>query len=152
MKEFVEEMNDILVDAYYNILRMEEAALRKLTSNQVSINEIHLLECVGKGSEEGVTNRAIAQTMHITPPSVTSAVNKLEKKGLLRKLPSSSDGRQVRVVLTGAGKALDNCHRNYHIKMVERLAENFTEEEQRKLLQGVRQLSRFFRESIKELQ
>ncbi len=150
MKEFIEEMNAILVEVYYNILWAEETALRKLTSNQISINEMHLLECVGKGGEEGVTNRAIAQIMRITPPSVTSAVNKLEKKGLLCKLHSSSDGRQVRVVLTNAGKTLDNCHRSYHIHMVERLAENFSEEDQERLLQGVRQLNRFFQESIKE--
>lgn len=151
MEAFIEEMNAILVEAYYNILWTEEAALRKLTSNQISINEMHLLECVGKGGKEGVTNRAIAQTMRITPPSVTSAVNKLEKKGLLRKLHNSADGRQVRVVLTSAGRTLDDCHRRYHNKMVERLAENFTEEEQQMLLQGIRRLNRFFQESIEEL-
>lgn len=144
MDEFSRELNDILVEAYHNILRQEELALQKATANRVSIREIHLLECVGDAGEAGITNSALADKLNITRPSVTAAVNRLLSKGFVTKAGSQEDGRQVRVRLTQEGKKLHSYHSLYHKEMVRHLAENFTQEEKECLLRGIRRLNQFF--------
>ncbi len=48
MDEFSVALNDILVEAYYNILDFEEQAIKKDHRLKLSINEMHLIEAVGK--------------------------------------------------------------------------------------------------------
>ena len=95
MDLFAEALNDILVKAYRNILRLEEQSLKTISDTSLSINEMHLIECVGKGKEEGVTISNLASELCITRPSATIAVNKLEKKGYVKKINCQDDGRVV---------------------------------------------------------
>ncbi len=53
MDEFSVALNDILVEAYYNILDFEEQAIKKDHRLKLSINEMHLIEAVGKKTEKG---------------------------------------------------------------------------------------------------
>jgi DNA-binding MarR family transcriptional regulator len=46
----------------------------------------------------------LAAREHVTPPTVTRAVDKLEAQGLVVRKPDPHDGRVVRVVVTGAGR------------------------------------------------
>lgn len=48
--------------------------------------------------------KEIAAFLHITAPSATSLVSRLEREGLLRRLPREDDKRVVRVALTAAGE------------------------------------------------
>ncbi len=146
MEDFQETMNTILVEVYYNILRLEERALQKASNNQISVSEMHMLECIGQGGAQGVTNRSIAQAMHITPPSVTAAIKKLVRKGYVQKCSSDEDGRQVRLSLTSEGKRMDAYHRLYHHEMVSQVEEEFSQEEQALLLRMIARLNQFFQE------
>ena len=44
MDAFSTALNEVLVDTYHNILRVEEKALKKSGRNHLSIKEMHLLE------------------------------------------------------------------------------------------------------------
>jgi ribosomal protein L20 len=59
MKELDRELNIILVDTFRSILKVEEAALKRKELADLSINEMHLLEAIGK-SPEGRTISDIA--------------------------------------------------------------------------------------------
>jgi DNA-binding MarR family transcriptional regulator len=79
---FFEALNNLLVDTYRSVLKVEEMMIRSMNGVDLSINELHMLEFIGKNKEEGQTISAIARVMDITLPSATVAINKLEKRAL----------------------------------------------------------------------
>ena len=150
MDGFSSTLNEILVEVYHNILKMEEQTLKNMGNVQLSINEMHLIECVGKKVEAGLTVSELASALRITRPSATVAVNKLEKKGYVEKRNCENDGRVVRVFLTHQGKVIDNYHKFYHRNMVKEISGDFTEEEKQCLIRAIEKLNDFFVSSIGE--
>ena len=51
MKPFEEQLNEVIVDTYRSILRVEENILKRSDQTDLSISEIHMLEAVGKGKD-----------------------------------------------------------------------------------------------------
>ncbi|ELT43034.1 MarR family winged helix-turn-helix transcriptional regulator [Arthrobacter nitrophenolicus] len=52
------------------------------------------------------TLRALADSEHVQAPSMTRIVNALADQGFVTRAPHPDDGRQVRVDITDAGKAV----------------------------------------------
>ncbi len=144
MNDFQEKVDAFLVDVYYNLIRLETEALSKASNNQVSISEIHIIESISKGGAQGVTNSFISRDIHITPPSVTVAVKKLEAKGFVTRRTSEKDARQVYLMLTGEGRRINAYHRLYHHEMVASLEREFNQEEQEMLIRMAERMSQFF--------
>ena len=94
MDAFAAELNTILVDTFRTIMKIEENTVRKMKNSDLTISEVHVLEAVGKSGNPSVSD--IAQELDISLPSVTVAINKLEKKGYVSKSRCAEDGRQVR--------------------------------------------------------
>ena len=150
MDAFAVALNEVLVDTYHNILQLEEETLKKSGRIHLSIKEMHLIEAVGKGEDQGRTVSEIAAAMNITRPTATVAIGKLEKRGYLEKQPDDSDGRTVRVTLTRSGKRIDHFHRRYHSNMVTKIVEDLTEMEKDSLFRGIRKLNEFLKKSLGE--
>ena len=85
MKPFEEQLNEVIVDTYRSILRVEENILKRSDQTDLSISEIHMLEAVGKGKDRRRTISELAEVLNITLPSVTVAINKLMKKGYVER-------------------------------------------------------------------
>ena len=90
MKPFEEQLNEVIVDTYRSILRVEENILKRSDQTDLSISEIHMLEAVGKGKDRRRTISELAEVLNITLPSVTVAINKLMKKGYVAKRMAES--------------------------------------------------------------
>ena len=150
MDAFLLEFNKILVDVYHNILRLEELALRQVIKANLSISEMHMIECVGKGKENGRSISELADDLNITNPSATVSVYKLVKKGFVQKQSSEVDRRVVQVFLTREGNRIDTLHRLYHRNMVKAISDDLTAEEKDILLRSVRRLNEYFIKSIGE--
>ncbi|HBB29481.1 MAG TPA: MarR family transcriptional regulator [Clostridiales bacterium] len=150
MDIFAEALNDILVKASRNILRLEEESLKTISDTSLSINEMHLIECVGKGKDDGVTISQVASELCITRPSATIAVNKLEKKGYVRKFNCQEDGRVVYVVLTDKGREIDAIHMQYHKDMVNEVSKELDEDQIKYLIGAIHKLNSYFKKSIGE--
>ena len=67
MDYFSDALNDILVDVYQNIMFLEQQTIRKKNIN-LSINEMHMIEHIGKASNSGLSISEIAEKMNITRP------------------------------------------------------------------------------------
>ncbi|MDI9520630.1 MAG: MarR family transcriptional regulator [Bacillota bacterium] len=146
MDAFALALNDLLVNTFHDILKLEEASLAKASANQLSINEMHLLEAIAKGKDEGRSITDIARELSITLPSVTAAVNKLVKKGYVVKGKHEADKRLVIVYLTREGKRAETAHRFFHRTMVNAASQGLDEEEKAALLKGLNRLHQFFKD------
>ena len=58
------------------------------------------------GAHEGMTQRELAQRLLVTQGAITQLLDKLERRGMIRRCP---DGRLKRLVLTDAGRSLRDC-------------------------------------------
>lgn len=144
MDAFCESLNELLVNAFRSVLKMEEQMLRGMGALKLSITEMHLLEVVGQDAGAGRTVSETAKKLSLTVPTVTVAVNKVEKKGLLRKTKAVDDGRSVILTLTELGQKVDRIHHHFHENMVKSIAKDMDEAEKAALLKGMRQLNVYF--------
>ena len=149
MKPFEEQLNEVIVDTYRSILRVEENILKRSDQTDLSISEIHMLEAVGKGKDRRRTISELAEVLNITLPSVTVAINKLMKKGDVEKVRGEEDGRIVYVSLTRQGRRIDSAHRYFHESMVRSIIRDMTESEMQALYKGVMKLDTFLKEQLK---
>lgn len=149
MKPFEEQLNEVIVDTYRSILRVEENILKRSDQTDLSISEIHMLEAVGKGKDRRRTISELAEVLNITLPSVTVAINKLMKKGYVEKVRGEEDGRIVYVSLTRQGRRIDAAHRYFHESMVRSIIRDMTESEMQALYKGVMKLDTFLKEQLK---
>ena len=149
MKPFEEQLNEVIVDTYRSILRVEENILKRSDQTDLSISEIHMLEAVGKGKDRRRTISELAEVLNITLPSVTVAINKLMKKGYVEKVRGEEDGRIVYVSLTRQGRRIDSAHRYFHESMVRSIIRDMTESEMQALYKGDMKLDTFLKEQLK---
>ncbi|HWS29528.1 MAG TPA: MarR family transcriptional regulator [Clostridia bacterium] len=149
MDDFSVRLNDLLVDTFRSILKVEEQMLQKHLTLNLSISEMHLIESVGKGGDGGRTISGIADDLSVSLPSVTVAINKLQMKGYVEKMRSLADSRMVYVKLTRNGKRVDAVHRHFHELMVAGIAQGLSEDERQTLANGIVKLNAFFKNTLK---
>ena len=71
MDPFATELNLLFMHTYRSIHNVEEAMLKSLSNGSLSIGEMHIIECIGRGGKNGASITAIAQDMEISLPSAT---------------------------------------------------------------------------------
>ena len=90
MDKEVRKINDILVNLYNLVLKLEEDAIRKDSShNNVSIKEVHTLVAIGTGRPKTMTH--VANILGINVSTLTIAINRLVKKGYVKRLRDKKD-------------------------------------------------------------
>ena len=149
---FTSELNELLTTTYRYIIKVEEASLKGSGRDPLSISEIHLLESVGKGKEQGRTVTSIAQELGVTLPGVTMGINKLEKKGYVTRERGEGDKRMVLIKLTSAGRRAETAHRFFHRQMVLAVSHSIGEEERPALLKTLAALQGFLQERVAEIE
>ena len=149
MGDYAEKLNVALVGCYDKVAHLEELMVSTLSDMNLSIRELHMMEFISE-EEGGQTISDIAQKAGITPPSVTAAVKKLEKRGYVEKKRSVLDGRIVYVCLTKLGRKINAAHKYYHLSMMRKVAEALTTEEEHALLSAIDKLSGIITKSIEK--
>jgi len=141
-----QQINDYLVDIFNRILIIEEISLKSSQFNDVSLKEMHTIEIIGKYKE--VTPSDIARELMVTLGTVTTSLNKLEKKGYIERTRSNTDRRVVYLTLTKKGRLLDRLHAKFHKNMVGHVVKDMDEEKTEALLKGLGNLHQFLEDLI----
>ena len=121
-------------------------------SLNLSIGEIHLIEAVAKGQEEGKTISELSEMQSISLPSVTLAINKLVKKGYVIKSKSPQDGRVVNVTLTKRGQKVNNVHQHFHKLMIASVTDALSQEELDAMVKGIVKLNEFLEKKAEKVE
>lgn len=148
MDPFNAEFNRLLISTYKSIMRVEEFMLRDMSNNDLSISEMHMLESVARDMEGGVHITDIAQDQGITLPSVTTSVQRLERKGYVSKERNAFDARRVRVKLTEKGRRAEIAHRYFHRQMVQQITKGMDDDERRAMMMGLTKLNGFLNQKV----
>lgn len=82
---------------------------------------------------ESVTQYELAKRTHLTAPTVSVTLQKMEHDGYITRTPDENDLRQMRVALTDKGKAAEADNRARANALEQTLLAGLTEEEQQTL-------------------
>jgi DNA-binding MarR family transcriptional regulator len=86
----------------------------------------------------------ISNLIHLPLPNITSIVNRLEKKKIVKKQRDNKDGRIVHVALTNKGKKLRYEFMQRRVQEVKGLLDRLTVQEQNELLNALEAATRIF--------
>lgn len=138
-----ETINDILVNLFNEILKLEEDAIITDEFKDITNNDMHIIEAVGLSGEN--TMSVVAKKLGITAGSLTTSVNSLVNKKYVTRQRSEEDRRVVFLKLTEKGKRAYEHHREYHRQMTEAVISRLDENEVPVLIKTLAGLSDFFR-------
>lgn len=139
-------INELLVDLFNDILEIEERALREKQVTDLSMSEIHTIEAIGCGALR--TMSEIAEQLRITLGTLTTAINRLVKKGYVDRLRSESDRRIVFAKLTEKGEEVFRKHEEFHSEMIEKMVAGLKVDEDRLLIESLEKLQEFLKTKI----
>lgn len=135
-------VNDVLVGLFRDILLSEEKAIITEDFNDITCNDMHIIEAVGVGETKNMST--IAASLNITISTLTTGINSLARKGYVEKIKGEVDRRVVFLKLTDKGIKAYNQHKDYHIKMTNAVTENLDDEEIEVLVKALKSISQYF--------
>ena len=138
-----ETINDILVNLFNEILKLEEEAIITEEFKDITNNDMHIIEAIGLSGEN--TMSAVAKKLNITAGSLTTSVNALVNKKYVKRQRSEEDRRVVFLDLTEKGKRAYEHHREYHRQMTEAVLARLNDEEVSVRTKALKDLADFFR-------
>ena len=139
-----DKIDGYLVDIFNNVVIIEEASLKNSKFNDVSLKEMHTIDVIG--THPDTTPSAVAKELMLTLGTVTTSLNKLEKKGYIVRTRSSVDRRVVHLSHSKKGRLVYRLHRRFHKSMVMRITEGFNDEELKVMSKGLENLHAFLEE------
>ncbi len=143
MNSLLNTLNELLVDIYRSIVKLEGDSFKAGYFKDVSITEIHTVEAIGMYEAKSMSR--VAKSLRITVGTLTVAVNNLKKKGYVERFRSENDRRVVKVRLTKKGRLLYRVHAQFHLDMVKNCTKHLTDEEIQVLYKALKKLDGFMK-------
>ena len=137
-------LNKLLVQLFRDILDIEEKCLHNSEFSDLSVTEIHVIEAISIDKER--TMSEVAYDLSITVGTLTTAINKLIKKGYVDRRRIEEDRRVVLITLTEKGKEVYKFHEEFHNDMIKYTIDSFSIEEETVLVSALKKISGFFEE------
>jgi MarR family 2-MHQ and catechol resistance regulon transcriptional repressor len=127
----------VLSKAYKAIM---EQAVKDMKQYGLSPSEFMVLEVLfAKGK---IPMQQIGEKVLITSGSITYNIDKLEKKDLLRRVPSSEDRRVIYAEITDAGNKLFNRIFPEHAAKIHSLMNSVSQDEQQEAIALLKRLGK----------
>jgi Transcriptional regulators len=95
----------------------------QLIDSQIHPGQAPMLKLLGWFP--GLSQKEIAQKLHVKAPTVTVSLQRLEKSGLIKKAPDSEDQRIIRIYLTNKGEKINKTLGEQFKKNEEHLFHDF---------------------------
>lgn len=98
---------------------------------------MHLAFCKSRG-QDAPSQYELARHTHLSPPTVSVTLQKMERDGYIVRMPDESDMRQMRVSLTEKGLAVDRANRQKAAEIEEMAANGLSPDEVEELTRLLR--------------
>lgn len=147
MKDVTSILNNTLVLLFNLVLKSEEKFLQEIACKDLSINEVHVIDAVGRNDHP--TMGFVAGELDITLGTLTTSVNNLEKKEYVKRNRGVKDRRVVFLSLTEKGQKVYDSHQEFHEDMISQIVNNLSDSEEKALMKGLSNLIDYFMENYK---
>lgn len=142
MSKSISVLNELLVELFNDILKIEQTALQEGHFSDLSVTEIHTIEAIGMYDEKSMSE--VAEKLNITVGTLTTAISRLIKKGYVERKRQEKDKRVVLIGLTKKGKLAFRIHEKFHKDMIRSTINGLSEEEEKILTTSLEKLNKFF--------
>ncbi len=144
--KYIEKLNKLFIKSYNSLIKAEEKAIATGEFSNLSAKEIHCIVAVCNAVEKGdSTSKAIAKELDITQGTLTVCVTVLEHKGYLDREKRQGDKRQVFIVPTDKGLAVNEKYKAFQDTIVEQVQEELPEEQFDKLEKVISKITSFLK-------
>lgn len=120
MDKEVKKIYETMSGLFKIIHKLQDENLRNSDFSDLSRAEMHTVAAIGRGRPKTMTH--IANILEIKVSTLTSAVNKLVKKGYVKRLRDDKDRRIVKITLTDRGERADREYEEFMEKLVKEAA------------------------------
>ena len=128
-------LSKIIVEFYEKMSAWEDIAVK---DSGLTTAQNHTIEIVGH--EGTIKMKELANKIGVTTGTLTSSIDRLEEKQLLKRIPHESDRRSYLIELTEEGKKVYIQHHTHHLNLTRELMTEFTEEEQNAFYEAMRRI------------
>ena len=135
-------INDLLVDLFNRILRIEEDALKN-SGVKLSMTEVHVLEAIEQSENKAMSD--VANKLNVTLGTLTTSVNGLIRKGYVNKKQNHTDRRVYNLSLTDNGLNVLTIHDKFHHEMIQSLIDDLMVDEDEVLITSLQNISNYFK-------
>ena len=111
MKIELKKLNDVLTLVYQNI-KIEEEGFLKKKHIHLTLSEIHTLDTISNARDKSITG--LAHKLKITPGTFSICVDKLIKKGYIKRVNDDLDKRKVLIDITSKSLPVLESHLAFH--------------------------------------
>lgn len=119
-------LSKIIVEFYERLSSWEDSVVR---NSGLTTAQAHTIEMVGHSG--AVKMKELAEKIGITTGTLSVAVDRLEKKHLLKRTPHQTDRRAFLIELTPEGETCFKEHHEFHLKMTRKVVSVLTASEQK---------------------
>ena len=137
-------LNEQLVKLFNDVLQIEEDTIKSGALADLSITELHTIETIGMYNERTMSD--VAHDLEITVGSLTTAINKLIKKGYVERKRIEEDRRVVLIKLTEKGDEAFKSHADFHDDMIKSIMKELPKDEEEILITALKKMVNFFEE------
>ncbi len=127
-----EELSKIIIEFYEKLSTWEDGVVK---DSGFSTTQNHTIQIVGH--EGPIKMRKLADKLGVTTGTLTVSIDRLEGKGLLRRVRHKTDRRSYMIELTDKGYNIFKMHHNYHLNLTRELMTGFSEEEQENFCKAI---------------
>lgn len=150
-KKQIDILNDYFLHSALRLISQEEQCLRRVCSPDLSIRELHVVEAVAcLQADSRSTMAEIARYLHLSPASLTTAVNVLVKKGYLDREYSAEDRRVIHVRLTETGEAANRKYLDFVRNMLYEIGSDLDEDVADRIIETLLRLSDYLDRMLEE--
>ena len=150
-KKQIDILNDYFLHSVLRLISQEEQCLRRVCSPDLSIRELHVVEAVAcLQADSRSTMAEIARYLHLSPASLTTAVNVLVKKGFLDREYSAEDRRVIYVRLTETGEAANRKYLDFVRNMLYEVSSDLDEDVADQMIEVLLRLSDYLDHALDE--
>jgi DNA-binding MarR family transcriptional regulator len=136
-----ESLTDLFVNTFRSVIKAEQRWIKAYMPEDLSLSEINVIHKIGK---KEITMTELAHLLDITLSSLTTAIDKLVKKGYADRTRSDTDRRIVLVYLTEKGRKVSHIHDSFRKAMIEEIVKYLPEAEVKTFAGIVDRLRDFF--------
>ncbi|MCI6886023.1 MAG: MarR family transcriptional regulator [Lachnospiraceae bacterium] len=136
-------LNDVLVNLFRDIMMLEERAIITSEYQDITNNDIHVIEAIGIAQPKNMST--IAKALSVTVGTLTIAMNSLVKKGYVIRERGVEDRRVVYISLSEKGRKAFLHHQAFHRQMIDAILKDLTADETETLVKALAKLEGWFR-------
>ena len=125
----VSDLSHVFMEFYDKFSSWEHSVVK---DSGLSPAQMHTIEVIGH--RQNLMMKELADRLGITTGSLTVAVDRLEKAGMVERKPHEHDRRSWLVVLTEDGKKMYEQHNRFHEALTREISDGLSDHEVETLL------------------